>query len=526
MKKFLSIALKLIGTLIVLGILCVFALGYYFNPERMKPVVVSYMKDHYNRTITIGDVHWKIFPRLGISIDDIALSNAPGFGEGNFAVLKSASIFVKTMELFSGKVHVESLQLQGPSADLKVNSQGAKNWSDLAQTQAATSAEKTEAPKDASPSLGGISNIEFNIESIEIVDGAFTYQDQQSGEKYDIKNFNLSSQDVGLGKEFPVDVKMHIVSNAPELNTDISAKGKLKLADTGSYDLNAVSLNGDIAIANLVANGLKLSNLKTPVKLEKSILDMSAVSANLYGGNVNGSIRINAQAEPADVQANYDMKGTDITSMLRDLGQKQTFSGKLNMKGNVRFKAYPEKKQLTRSMNGAASMTINNGALNGVDLAYWYETGMNLMKAKNPTQLALGAVGAVTGAAGNNTGKTSFIGAWANFNLNGGVLTNKDLHVYTPRVYGLGAGTINLISSTIDYNFNISGVAKNGSEYKPAGQVIPLKITGSIDNPKMNVDVTPVVGGILQNVIPQKNSKGAGGVAAPAGAILQQIFNK
>lgn len=526
MKKFLGIALKVIGALILIGGLGIFALGYYFNPDRMKPMAVSYMKDHYNRTISIGDVSWKIFPRLGISIDNITLGNAPGFGEGNFATFKNASIFVKTLELFSGKIHVERMELNSPAVDFKVNKQGEKNWSDLTQSSNASSSEKSSDQTDAhsEKSAGGISHIEFNVESIEISDGAFSYQDEKTGEKYDIKNLHLSGQNVGVDKDFPVDLKLHVVSNAPQLDTDISAKGNMRIAKTTSYDLNDVSLNGDIAISNLLANGLKLSNLKTPLKLEKSVLEMSNVSANLYEGTVNGSITVNAQSEPMDVQANYDIKGSDITSMLHDLGQKQTFSGKLNMKGNVRFKAHPEKNDLTRSMNGTASMKIHNGAINGVDLAYWYGTGMNIMQAKNTTQLALGAVGAMAGAAGNNTGKTPFIDAWANFNLNAGVLSNKDLNVYTERVYGQGAGTINLISQTIDYNFNISGVAKNGNEYKPTGQVIPLKITGSIDNPKMNVDISPVVGGVLQNVVPSAvtgNNKNSGG---GAGTILQGIF--
>lgn len=525
MKKFFSILFKILGTLIVLGVVAVFALGYYFNPERVKPMVVTYVKDNYNRSISIGDVSWKVFPRLGISIKDITLGNAPGFGEGNFALFKGASIFVNTMELFSGKVHVQSLALNKPTIDLKVNAQGKDNWSDLAaapKESTTTAGKADEHTSDAS----GISDIEFNIESVEIIDGAFTYQDQQTGEKFEVKNMNFSSQNVALGKDFPVDLKLNITSNAPALNADVSAKGMLKVADNVStYDLNAITLVADLAMSNLQANGIRLSNFKTPLKLDKSIIDLSAISANLYGGSMNGSVKINAQNQPADTQVAYDLKGTDISSLLKDLGQKQTFSGKLNMKGNLRFKAHPEKKKLSSSLNGTAAMSINNGALNGVDLAFWYNTGLGLLKSRNATDLALGAVQAVAGGGGKNTGKTAFIGARANFKLNGGILTNNDLNVFNQHVFGLGGGTVNLVNETIDYHFNISGVAKTGDGYKPAGQVIPLKITGSLDNPKMGVDITPVVGNVLQNIIPQKESKG-GNNADPIAPILNQIFKK
>jgi uncharacterized protein involved in outer membrane biogenesis len=524
MKKIISLVFKILFSVVLLGIVALLALGYYYNPERVKPMVVTYVKDHYNRTISIGDVSWKLFPRLGISIKDINLGNAPGFGDGNFAVLKGATVFVETMKLFNGKIHVSTLQLENPSANLVVNAKGTRNWDDLIVAQ--NSSENQTEKKTSDEKSQGIQNLELNIESIEVVDGGFTYEDQKTGEKYEIKDFNLSSQNVALGKDFPVDVKLKIMSNAPALNADIAAKGNVRVAaNTTSYNLNAITLKGDIIISDLQSNGLKISNLKTPLTLEKGVLDMSAVSANLYGGSVNGSIVVDGQSEPADVAVKYDMKGTDITSMTRDLGVKQNFSGKLNMKGNLRFKAYPDKKQLTRSMSGNAAMNINNGALLGVDLPFWYDTGLAMLKSKNVTQLALGAVQTVAG--GNNTGKTSFIGTWANFSLNSGLITNKDLNVYNDRVYGLGSGTINLINETVAYRFNISGVCKNGNEYKPAGQAIPLIISGSISNPKMNVDLGASVGNLIQNLAqPQNNLPGAGDKKKGdlGGQILQQIF--
>lgn len=524
MKKLVN---KLVIFFMVLVILCVLglvALTYYFNPSRVKPMVESYVQEQYKRKISIGDVSWRVFPRLGISIKEVTLGNAPGFGEGDFAKLGSATIFVDTMKLFSGKVHVSQLELLYPTADLKVNAQGLSNWADLTQSKANTTAKAAEpAPAENSRS---ISDIELNIEKIEILNGAFTYQDDKTGEKYEIKNLGFLSSNVGLGKFFPVDLRLMVSSNAPALSADVHLKGTLQLpAKTTTYDLSTLTINAELVIQNLLANGIKVSSLQTPMKLDKGVLDLTAVKADLYGGNLNGSIRVDAKSKPADVLVNYDMKGTDITSLTRDLGVKQNFSGKLNMKGNLRFKTYPDRKQLSRNLTGTASMNIHNGALLGVDLAYWYNTGIGLLKSRNVSQLALGAVQAVAGA--TNTGKTDFVGAWANFNLNNGLITNKDLNVYTEKVYGLGAGTINLVNETIDYRFNISGVSKTGNEYKPSGQAIPLIISGSLSNPKMNVDVGASVGQVLKNVVtspsqgqPQSGSqpKGVGG------QLLQQIL--
>jgi hypothetical protein len=187
------------------------------------------------------------------------------------------------------------------------------------------------------------------------------------------------------------------------------------------------------------------------------------------------------------------------------------------MKGNVRFKAFPEKKQLKTSMSGTAGMNIQNGVLNGVDLGYFYAQGNNLMNSKNVGK-ALGATTALE--KGTNTGKTEFVAAKANFNLNAGVITNNDLLVYNSRIYGAGAGTVNLNANTVDYKFKIQGASKNGDQYSPMGQVIPLIITGSLDNPKMTVDIGAVAGNAVKNAV-QQNLQQKGGIG---GGLLKQIL--
>lgn len=496
MNKIAKISLRVFIALFLLALLTLFALGYFFNPERLKPLAVDYVKEHYNRTLEVGNVRWKLFPRLGISLSDVALSNNPTFGDGVFASMNSATVFVKTMSLLGGKVDVTTLELNGAKANLQTNNAGVNSWDDLVQApngQAQTTKTSADAPV-AAEKTEDVSGFEFNIQSIEIVDGAFTYEDKKTGEKYDISDFNFSSKNVALNQDFPVDLKFKVASNAPELKATIQAKATMQVAaKNNEYDLSAITLNGDISMPDLSASGLKITQFKSPVKVENSVINLSGISAQLYGGTLGGDVVLDATKQPASVKVKYDIRNADIGPLMRALDVNQSFTGRLNMAGNLSFRGYPDDKQLTQSLNGTANVNIDKGTLHGVDLAFWYAVGNNMLSGT-----VLGTGEAVAGR--SDQGRTDFIDARASFNIKNGVLSNNDLILYNTGVYGAGAGTVNLVSDRINYRFKIQGVKRAGDKYQPAGQVVPLQITGSTSNPNISLDMEIVKEKVIEGI--------------------------
>lgn len=502
MKSIIGILLKIILTLVVIGALAFFALSYFANPERLRVYAVDYVNQKYQRTLALGDIHWRVFPKLGISLDDVSLSDSALFGKKTFASMKTISVFVDTMALLRGHVDVKTVELVDLKANLKTNVQGVNNWDDLASTPTTV---KTPAPvstgksakaskvepavassaTDASDKGLSITDLTFNIEKIDIKNGEFNYKNDKEGATYKIKDISFEGQDIALDQSFPVSLKFAISSSAPAMAATVSAKAQLKIAmKNGAFDPSGVTLNGTVDVPSLSMQGLTITSLKAPVAMANNVIKLDSMSAAFYSGTLGGTATIDASTVPTRVALNYDVKGVQMGPMLRAMGSKESFTGTLNMKGNIGFKSAAVKKQMMQSLDGKAKMNIQRGMLKGVDLAYFYSVGSNLLDPKRPVP------------ARPNTGNTEFATTTANVVINKGILTNNDLVILNSGIYGAGAGTINLVSDQIDYRFRIQGV-NNG---QPVGNVIPLQIRGSTSNPNISIDMSIVKERIIDEV--------------------------
>lgn len=498
MKKLLSILFKTFISIVVLACVGMLVLGYYANPERIKPLVISHVMKEYHRHLEIGHITWRVFPRLGISLGDIKLGNSPAFGTGTFAAFKDISVFVDTLSLLSGKLNVKTLRVAAPNANLQSDKNGKNNWNDLMKSSGPELAQapapvETDAPApQASSSM--MDRFEFNIDSVEIQDGSFNYIDEKTGEKIVLTELNFQSSNVALNKDFPVKLKFKVDSNAPDVKADVAAQATMHVsAKNNRYDLGSITLTGDISIPQLQAQGMKVSALKSNLNVKNSNISLPSMTANLYGGTFSGSANINAAQEPADIQVQYNLRGTDIASLMKDLNGQSNFTGKLNMKGDLRFRSFPEKKRMMQTLNGAANMNIDRGILKGIDLAYWYSVGNNIL-----AQTKIGSGQSV--AMRPNTGQTEFIEARAHFMIDRGLMTNKDFIVYNTSIYGAGAGNIDLVQEQINYRFRIQGVQLTDAGGVPVGEVIPLQITGNFNNPKVGVDMNIVKQKVIESV--------------------------
>jgi AsmA protein len=90
--------------------------------------------------------------------------------------------------------------------------------------------------------------------------------------------------------------------------------------------------------------------------------------------------------------------------------------------------------------------------------------------------------------------KTDFSSLTGSFIAKNGVINNQDLLVKSPLLRIDGAGKINLPKEGINYGLKVSIVeSANGQGGKDLtdlkGLTIPVKITGSFDNPKPTVDL-------------------------------------
>ncbi len=378
MKSLLGILIKSVLALVVFFGIALLALSFFANPERLKPYAIQYVQDKFQRTLSVGDISWRVFPKLGLSLDNVTLSDTPAFGNANFAAMKSVSVFVDTLSLLAGHVNVKTVEFVDVKANLKTTAAGVNSWDDLATSP--TSDTKADSAEKAQASGGkglSISDLSFNIEKIEIQNGEFNYVDDRAKSTYKITELNFQGENISTDKAFPVSMSFGLSSSSPAVTGKISAKASLKVPmKNGAVDKSGVTLEGTVDIPSINLQGIKISSLKAPVKVANRVLKLNGMTASFYGGSLGGNATIDSSSVPTKVSVDYNLKGVQMGPMLKDTGSKDTITGTLTMKGNVSFNTSADKKQTMRTLDGQGQMEVKNGVLKGVGTCLFLRDGI------------------------------------------------------------------------------------------------------------------------------------------------------
>jgi AsmA protein len=89
-----------------------------------------------------------------------------------------------------------------------------------------------------------------------------------------------------------------------------------------------------------------------------------------------------------------------------------------------------------------------------------------------------------------------------------GVVRSDDLNASLPNLQVTGAGTVDLGSQDMDYRLNATvpkgQAAIDAGLGKLAGKSVPVKITGSLDDPSVSADVSAIVASQVESFILDK----------------------
>lgn len=247
---------------------------------------------------------------------------------------------------------------------------------------------------------------------------------------------------------------------------------------TEPIDLSGLrAVNADLGInATEVTSGkVQLGATSMHVNLKDGALVVSDMATSLYSGTLTGDVRASASGA---VGANLVAKGIQIEPLMIAMSGKSRLAGTTNLTLNVTGNGTSQR-AIVSSLNGKASLRVEDGAIIGINIARF------LRDAK---QAFLGS---------SSTERTDFAELTANFAIASGIVSNNDLFMKAPILRLNGSGTVSLPAKSIDYTLmpKIAATSQGqGGKDERAGIAIPLRITGSWNNPS----ITPDVGAALQ----------------------------
>ncbi len=317
----------LLGTIVALVVVVGIAIAIIVNTVNWndyRDTIQNQVKEQTGRDLVIaGDLSPSFFPWAGLSIGDISVANADGFGESPFAAIGGADVKVEILPLIKREINVRTVQLTGLNIDLQRSADGTTNWDDLIKSTTTTTteengdAEVTKEVEGSGPTIAALA-----VGGIEILDANVNWNDAMTGMDAALSNFNLTTGAIELAKPFDLNVDFSVASNSMDLAADIKGSGELMMDLDGQiYTVNGFSLSTDAKGGGL-PNGELLLTMGADVKaqLADQKIDVSALNLSALGIELNGTINVaNLDTEPT-VTGNIGSNEFSPREMFEKLG--------------------------------------------------------------------------------------------------------------------------------------------------------------------------------------------------------------
>jgi len=282
-----------------------------------------------------------------------------------------------------------------------------------------------------------------------------------------------------------IDVDRYLVAQ-PDAKPSPSPGPKVAVdvpVDLGA--LEGLRADGQLSVGSLRLMGLRLAELKAKVRAAGGRAEVAPHSAKLYEGTLQGALTLAAAGNR--IALKETLQGVAIGPLVKDLMERDALEGRGNVVVDITA-AGPTVNALKKALAGTARVELKDGAVKGI----------NLTEVLRKTRAAFGSKSAQQ-AATDTAQRTDFSAMNASFVIKNGVAHNDDLDVRAPLVRVGGAGDIDIGNSQLNYVAKASVVAtskgQGGADLDHlSGLTIPVKLTGSFDAPKYEIDYRSIAG--------------------------------
>lgn len=216
-----------LGSLLLVLALMAGALGlaiYLLDANDFKDQIVDYVKTRKQRDLVLeGDIHLTWFPKLGLETGKLSLSQRNSGRK--FASVENARLYVAWWPLFTKRLQVERIVLDGVHANLVRHRDGSSNFDDLL------------TPIDK------LGEVQFAVEKIRVLDSSLNLQDEASGRAVFVHGLNLETGRLADATAGEVQARFRLQSAQPQLDLQTRLDGQL-LYDHASHRYQFAAMDG------------------------------------------------------------------------------------------------------------------------------------------------------------------------------------------------------------------------------------------------------------------------------------------
>lgn len=222
-RFFLRLTLWLIGLLLALTLIVPLSAVFFLDPNDYRPQISAFLTEKTGIPIEIeGKIKLKLFPWIGLKVENTTLNQAPEFGKGKFIRIKELDLQFPVRQLLQRHLQIETLKLKGVSINYIKKSNGKTN-ADYFNAQAQ---EQKNHSQKTTTSESSSKKLTFHIANVDIEDAKIRYQDQAKNQTITLSNVQLKVENPKHLDNFPIKAQF-----------DFSYKTKNTAAITGNGNI-------------------------------------------------------------------------------------------------------------------------------------------------------------------------------------------------------------------------------------------------------------------------------------------------
>ena len=459
------------------------------------------------RKVDVGEIRLSIVPSPAIRLSALKVSDSTAFSNDSFFTARQIQLRLKLRPLLRGQFQVEEFILEKPALNLLKTPDGTFNFADIGKKKEEVAKKEN---KEAAPKTKEAAKFSELIPALlRIEEGEVTLQTQ--GQKpLRIRGIDLSLQDFSTDHPFSYRVAL----NPPGLKP-VSLEGQLRYQETLATltlkDNHLKAEDVDFAVTGTVADltsvprlNLTLANDGFEVKPIVQLLSAAGIAPKELEalGPLGLRVTLSGPSNNLLSQIQTKLKGVKVSD---SRAFKGNVTGEINLSVPLGGEA-----PFAQNIRGGGQLAAKDGELTNVDLVKKIEeiTGLIGMSKEQ------------------RAGATTFKTFETDFTVASGNAEFKRIYLQSPVMEAQGSGKINLELPKLDLRLE-TALAPDASARVGRGKaatffkdnrgriVVPLKITGPVKSPSVNVDSEK----LMKKGLGQMLEKGKGN-------IFEQLFRR
>src|SRR6267143_2245712 len=312
----------------VLLALLFFAVPVLIKVDRYRPQVISYLQQKTGKQIEIQRLGLTFFP-LSIRVDGFGIVNPPLFPRGYVVHVARIDAALDAAALRRRQVVIKSLVPDNPVIHLISDPDGPWNF---------------ENPQASSQKI-------FPLEPIASV--------------------QIKRGEVTASNLLPSDAPGPVLFEAHDISGELANVNLEAIINPSSASVDAV---GALKSGRLRFGSVHAANVNTKLRLEERQIVFSNVTAQMYGGSVNGEFVFKLSGKTPSFATKAEVHGIEMAHLLAAFGNARgimtgKMAGDLTLVGDIEHSSHP-----LAGLRGVGHVTVRNGEVPSLEL------NTNLMK--------------------------------------------------------------------------------------------------------------------------------------------------